>query len=331
MPLLEFFLKLGYQVEAINFSDREFQPTGKYDVIFDIYANLGRLAPISGKDTVKFLHCSGSDPYYQNAAELKRVAEVNQRRNGNYSPKRFIAEPELTYKSLDAADAVSLIGNEHTRRTYPEKYREKMELVTVSATENGLREKIFRMQVPKKREFLWFFGSGAVHKGLDLLLDVFARHSQLQLHIVGNISGERDFFELYKNELTATRNIHFHGFLLPTSRKFQVLLKDIFCFVAPSCSEGISPSVVTCLRMGLFPIISRDTGVTLPEGCGLTIENLTTDEIETHILTVMGMEDDQILHQTEQTQNDAWSRFSRSAFYSQMENFIVSKLALFQK
>jgi glycosyltransferase involved in cell wall biosynthesis len=326
--IADIFLKLGYQVEAINFSDRAFEPVGKFDVIFDIYANLGRLAPVLEKDTVKYLHCSGSDPYYQNAAELKRVLEVNRRRNGSYSPKRVIAEPEWTYKSLDAADACSLIGNEHTRRTYPEKYWQKMELVTVSASEIGAREKIFRNHVPEKREFLWFFGSGAVHKGLDLLLEVFAKHPQLQLHIVGNIASEKDFFEIYKKELTATENIHFHGFLLPTSRKFQGLLKDIFCFVAPSCSEGISPSVVTCLRLGLFPIISRDTGVTLPEGCGLMIENLTTAEIEKHILNVMGMEDDEILLQTHHTQDDAWSRYSRSAFYRQMESFIHRKLAM---
>lgn len=324
------FQSLGYQVEAIDFSDQEFMPSGKYDIVFDIFANLGRLAPLLGKDTIKFLHCTGSDPYYQNAAELERVTEVNQRRNGNYLPKRIIAEPERTHISLEAADVCSLIGNEHTRKTYPEKYWQKMELMTVSASEIGKLAKKIREQVPAKKEFLWFFGSGAVHKGLDLLLEFFADHPELQFHIVGNIAAENDFFELYKKELTETGNIHFHGYLLPTSSEFQLLLKDVFCFIAPSCSEAISASVVTCMQLGLYPIISRDTGVTLPEDSGLYIESLTTNEIEKLILMVIGMSDDELVYQIRKVQTYAILRFSRNAFRDQMKKFIVSALTQFR-
>lgn len=329
--IADIFQKLGYQVEAINWSDREFIPIGKYDVVFDIFANLGRLSSLLGRDTVKFLHCTGSDPYYQNAAEIKRVEEVNRRRNGNYVPKRVLAEPEWTYISLEAADACSLIGNEHTRSTYPEKYRKKMELVTVSASEIDDRGKKIRDHVPSKREFLWFFGNGVVHKGLDLLLEIFAAHPNLHLHIVGDVTAEEDFCEIYKKELTDTDNIHLHGYLFPTSVEFQSLLQDVFCFVAPSCSESISTAAVTCLQLGLYPILSRDTGVSLPTGCGLYIEKLTTDYIEKLVLAVMEMKDDEIIYQTRQTQEDALKRFSRKAFKDRMEKFIVNSLTQFGK
>jgi glycosyltransferase involved in cell wall biosynthesis len=237
----------------------------------------------------------------------------------------------MTYLSLEAADACSLLGNERTRETYPEKYWHKMELVTVSASEVGKQAKKMRESVPPKREFLWFFGSGAVHKGLDLLLEVFARHPELQLHVVGAIAPEEDFYELYKEELTATKNIHNHGYLFPSSAEFQGLLKDVFCFVAPTCSEGISPSVVTCLQLGLYPVISLDTGVTLPDGCGLYIESLTIDEVEKHVLAAMELKDDEIIHQVQKTQADALARFSRSAFKSQMEGFITRTLVRLER
>lgn len=324
------FTRLGYQVDAISWTDRTFTPSCNYDIVFDIFANLPRLVPLLGKDTIKLLHCTGSDPYYQNAAEMRRVADFNRRHQANYLPKRMIADPESTYLSLEMADACSLIGNEHTRDTYPEKYRSRMELVTVSASVIGKEAGIQRRTIPKGRSFLWFFGGGVVHKGLDLLIDVFARHPELRLHIVGNAEIEGDFFEIYRKELTATSNIRYHGFLLPTSHEFQELLEEVFCFVAPSCSEGISPSVATCLQLGLYPVISFDTGVSLPDNCGRYIKSLTTEEVERLVLSVMDMKDDDILHQIQQTQADALSRFSRSVFVSQMTGFIVGALSRFR-
>ena len=101
--------------------------------------------------------------------------------------------------------------------------------------------------------------------------------------------------------------------------------------MAPTCSEAISAAVVTCLHLGLYPIISRDTGITLPENCGLYIENLTTDELEKLILAVMEMKDDEILHQAQLTQMEALIKYSRSAFKDQMQNYIVNSLAQYRK
>jgi glycosyltransferase involved in cell wall biosynthesis len=126
-------------------------------------------------------------------------------------------------------------------------------------------------------------------------------------------------------------NIHYHGYLLPSSKKFQALLKDVFCFIAPSCSEGISPSVATCLQSGLYPIISHDTGIVLPGKCGLYIEELSTTEIEKLVLTVIAMKDFEIIHQVQMTQTDALHRFSRSVFQQQMEKFIINTLTKLKK
>ena len=318
------FNKLGYHVEAIDYNDRTFLPTRNYEIVFDIFENLGRWAPGLSESTIKLLHLTGSDPYYQNAAERKRVAEVKRRRKGNYSPKRMIAEPERTHISINAANACSLIGNEHTLRTYPKEFRHKIKLVTVSGSEI---EKIeIRDSIPGKREFLWFFGGGAVHKGLDLVLEVFFNHPHLILHVVGNITSEEDFMALYKKELLETPNIHFHGYLLPSSTKFKKILSNIFCFIAPSCSEGKSPAVVTCLQLGLFPIISRDTGIDLPINCGFYIEKLRIADIEKHVFAVMEMNDEDIISQIKQTQVAALLAYSKEKFNSEMEEFIIKAL-----
>jgi glycosyltransferase involved in cell wall biosynthesis len=321
------FANLGYVVEAIHWADQRFVPKRHYDIVFDICLNLGRLMPYFNKQVTKILHCTGSDPYYQNSAELRRVEAVNARRKGHYKPKRIVANPQLATYSLQVADACSLIGSEFTKMTYPEAFRSNITPVTVSASK--LDHEMIKSPsefVPEKREFLWFFGGGAVHKGLDLALEVFARNPDLTLNVVGNVAAEPDFMEMYKRELMHSPNIRYHGPLLPNSDNFKRIVHDTFCFVAPSCSEGLSPAVATCLQIGLYPLISRDTGVELPPGCGFYLETCSITEIEQAVLTSHQMDKTEIIRQTTATQTYALRQFSRENFRQRMQNFIFQTL-----
>ncbi|MBK8020933.1 MAG: glycosyltransferase [Chloroflexi bacterium] len=229
--------KLGYDVDAIDFDDTHFVPKREYDIVFDIYTNLHRLESRFSAQTIKLLHATGSDPYYQNAAELARINALNARRGSQCTPKRLIASPEQSRRAFEAADFCSLIGNSHTVSTYPEHIRSKMTCVPVSASQTGSRHKKRHEFVPEKREFLWYFGSGAVHKGLDLLLEVFAQNPGWTLNIVGYVNSEADFVETFWHELHNLPNIRNYDALRPDSDAFHAILKDVFCVVAPTCSE----------------------------------------------------------------------------------------------
>ena len=322
------FVDLGYELDAINWRDAHFVPTRRYDILFDIATNLARLSTGIDADTVRILHRTGSDPFYQNLAEKKRILEVNRRRDGSYVPKRAVKDPEMERESLRVAHACSLLGNEHTLNTYPKADRSKIQTVTVSASELGGSLKTHDGFVPKEREFIWFFGSGAVHKGLDLVLEAFARIPHLFLHIVGNALSERDFTDMYQHELQALPNIRYHGPLLPNSREFEELVRRVFCFVAPSCSEGISPAVATCLQIGLYPIISYDTGVSLPEGFGKYLPSLSVEEVEMAIFSVHRMSSAEITKQISETQKYALEQYSRKNFRLKMEDFILKTLSM---
>lgn len=321
------FTSLGYVVDAISWSDQQFVPTNQYDVLFDISINLQRLAPLLDRHTFKILHRTGSAAYYQNRAEMERVKALESRRKVLYSPKRLVAYPDLEWKSMQIADACSLLGSSYTLDTYREEFRHKIQLVTVSASKIGSSVKAEQDYVPTKREFLWFFGGGAVHKGLDLLLEVFARCRNYTLNIVGNPDSERDFLKVYAHELTELPNIKLHGYLKPDSARFKEIAKDVFCFIAPSCSEGVSPAVVTCMQIGLYPIISYDTGVSLPAGCGIYLETCSIEEIESAVLDAYQMSNANLVAQISQTQRYALSQFSKEKFRDEMESFIVKAIA----
>jgi glycosyltransferase involved in cell wall biosynthesis len=316
----------GYIVDGVHWNDHTFMPRQDYDIVLDIYVNLVRWLPALKPTTIKLLHCTGSDPYYQNMAELRRIEALTRRRAGLYVPKRMLAYPDRSRYALHWADACSLSGNEYTFGTYPAEYRAKMQLITLSASQLGRTIKSPDRLVPPEREFLWYFGSGAVHKGLDLVLEVFARHPEWVLNVVGPASEEPDFVALYSRELYELPNIHYHGRLRPSGEEFRAITSRSFCFIAPSCSEGTSSAVVTSLCVGLYPIISRDTGVTLPDGCGIYLETSSIDEIDQAATRVISLPDYTLAEQIAQAQAFAARTFSRERFRADMVEFLSGVL-----
>src|SRR5258708_37727719 len=97
---------------------------------------------------------------------------------------------------------------------------------------------------------------------------------------MGYPNTETDFDTLYETELYRTPSLRHHGSMTTDTRSFLAATSRCFAFVAPAASEGASTAVVTCLDLGLFPIVSRDVGVDLPDGCGIILETCEIDEVE---------------------------------------------------
>ena len=312
------FLERGFNVFAINWDDSSYEPERSHQVIFDLHTNLSRLADKLPR-AKKLLHITGSNPEYSNRRELERVDALNRRRKSDYAPKRQ-AEVASFLRSLEMADACSLIGTERTLSTFPEKYHQKITLVSVSGGRLW-RLKSQAEYVPPEREFLWFFGSGAVHKGLDLLLEVFAHRKDITLNVIGYVDNEKDFMDIYHKELKETPNIHYWGSRNPATKDFFQIARRCFCFIAPSCSESISTAAVTCMQLGLFPIASEDTGVLTNKGLGLRLKECSQEEIEASIDAAMMMSSKELEQRIHSSQSFALDSFSRRRFSEMMSSY----------
>lgn len=86
------FLKRGYVVDVINYTNTTFVPEERYDVIFSLRAELYRLvacAPNPSKSIIKIWHPNISSLEHNNRTELERIAALEARHPGAlYSPKR---------------------------------------------------------------------------------------------------------------------------------------------------------------------------------------------------------------------------------------------------
>ena len=200
-----------------------------------------------------------------------------------------------------------------------------MDLINVTSTKLRYR-KISKDYIPQKKRFLWFFPNGAVHRSLDILLEIFSANNDIYLDIVGSIDNEKDFFNAYRKELTEMPNIKYYGYQKTDSRSFKKIMKEVFCFIAPSCSEGMSSSVATCLTIGLYPILSRSTGITLPSDTGIYIDSNSKTDIKRAIYEAYNLNNEDIAKQITICQKFALEQFSRDRFIKNMTQFISKAL-----
>lgn len=319
--IVDIFLEMGYDVDAINYNNNNFIPSKKYNIIFDIHQNLARLGPLFPRTTINILHSTGSYPLYAANRELARVSNLMERKKKYYAPKR-ICETVYFKHSLEIANVCSLHGNAHTKNTFPVEYRDKITLIPVTYSLSVQKE----LNQPLGDEYLWFYGSGSVHKGLDILLDLFSQNQNYKLNIVGNVDYETDFMQIYKDELNNLPNIKYHGFIDPLSDQFKQIIQRCFAFIAPSCSESTSTAAVTCLNIGLYPIYSIDNGLTLPEDTGYLLENCSHDEILKAVKRVSGYSEKKIKDEIKAIRSFITKRHSRENFTEQMRNFLETAI-----
>ncbi len=319
------FAAMGYITDVIDWDNKAFIPKESYDVIFDIYSRFYEWKGLLNSNTKKLLHLTGSYPLYQNNAEKREAKKFEQRTGVRYLLKRQVSDVKAACESIKLANRCSLLGNKHTLLTYPSNLRSKIYTLPVSSSYLKFHKP--SKYVPNRYEFLWCFGSGAVHKGLDKTIEVFLQEKDIYLHIVGNVEDDAPFWKAYREKIEKSPNITYHGFLHPDSNELIKVVKRCFCFIAPSCSESMSTSVATCLEVGLYPIISKDTGISLPAGCGLYLDNLSINEIKAKIDELKSYSDVRITEEIKTIQTYALEEYSRKKFSKNIRNYLHEALS----
>jgi hypothetical protein len=312
------WIKQGYSVDIIDWDNSTFLPKKDYSFFIDIHSNMERIAPLLGKKCKKILHITGANWRFQNEAENKRLLALKERKGITLQPRRKVP-PSL---GIEYADCATILGNRFTQETFA--YSGKtLYPIPLSTTvqfpffENKEFDKI-------RKNFLWFGSSGMVHKGLDLVLDTFSELPEYHLTVCGPVDKESDFEKAYHKELYNTPNIHTLGSIDLTSDQFLKVVKENVALIFPSCSEGQSGSVITCLHAGLIPIISFESGVDIDD-FGILLKKCSIEEIKDSIKTVSSFSKDELKTMS----NNAW-KYARTNHtkdkFSESYNQFVNKM-----
>lgn len=307
------FQERGYDVDVIDFENNNFIPKKKYKFFLDVGTNIERLEKYLNKDCVKIFHATTSYFEFNNKRELERFANLRERRKVHLKPDRLLPES----RSENLSDIILLLGNGQTKSTYEFLHKEiytipLSSLLTFPFNENK------DIDLARKN-VVWISGAGLVHKGLDILLEAFAKIPDYKLHLVGK-TNDKDFLEIYKNEISLP-NIINHGFLDLSGESFNKILGQSLFVVSASCSEGQSGSVIMGMHGGLIPIITKETGIDVFD-FGLNFKDDTIDTVINTFTDLKNYSNQTLRTMSRKSHSYVNQNHTREKFRNEFENFV---------
>jgi glycosyltransferase involved in cell wall biosynthesis len=178
-----------------------------------------------------------------------------------------------------------------------------------------------------RMRFFFFASRDQVAKGLDILLEVFVRHPELELFVCSAFRKEPAFVHCYRRELFHTPNIHAIGLVAVNSEQFYDLTTRTGHVIHPSCSDATPGSVVQCMHTGLIPMVTKECGMEL-EGVGTLFADDSPSTIEQAIVEAAARPEEWYAYQARKTRQLAVEAYSEEAFIGRWKE-IAKSLASF--
>jgi glycosyltransferase involved in cell wall biosynthesis len=307
--------ELGYVVDIINWDDtRPIQ--GEYDlVIFHGGKNFEQIKKLNKPNNKLVYYSTGSYWQYHNTQEQKRLDYFHLRHNKKYKLDREIQDAEEDANT--SADAIIALGNQDTASTYA-KFKHVYNLEGASMPIANPRS--IQGTETDNIGFLFMAGPGNLHKGLDIILDAWAKlPKNLHLHIITYL--DDDFVDYYRNQLYDSPNIHTHGYVMQRSEQYYDIIKDCQFSVLLSCSEGSPGSVIESMHQGLIPIISRESHVNI-DNHGYVLKKNNMEELEDLILSLSSLKQREIVKSQQELRDWTQKEFTVQKYEQELIKII---------
>jgi hypothetical protein len=278
------FNNLGFIVDVVDYRFKGKINYSNYSLLFGFGNVLENSFYEKKFEGTRVVYGTGSHFNFQNTRTTFRLFNFYEKYKKLFpGGARFAANKHPLQWSF--FDYLFLLGNEFTAKTY-QKNNNNISLLPVSFinTNTFKIEDIYQKKEDAMKNFLYFSGSGCLHKGLDLLFEYFSKNQKLKLHVCGLNKADQEIFDYLFEYYGFPGNIQNYGFVNLNSNIFkELMLTCSFCLL-PSCSEGQSSAVVNLMANGaLVPIVSPQVG--LPSACPSIVigKELTFEDIESAI------------------------------------------------
>ncbi|MHB8276117.1 MAG: glycosyltransferase [Candidatus Humimicrobiaceae bacterium] len=313
------FLDEGFNVDVINWDNKDFLPKLDYKVFIDIHSNMERISQYLNKNCIKILHITGAHWIYQNYKEYQRLIDIRKVKNVALIPRR-ITPPS---QGIEFADIATTIGNEFTVSTFEYSHKAVHRIpISSSVLFDFPEDKNFEKC---RKSFLWFGSTGLVLKGLDIVLGAFKKLPDFKLFVCGPIKEENDFEKAFFKELYETDNIFTLGWVDLESAKFKELYESCIGIVYPSFSEGGGGSVINCMQAGLIPIISKESSVDIGE-FGFLIEEISVDSIVNIVQKISSLDGVELKLRSKKTWEYVRRVHTKDNFAKEYKKFVKENL-----
>lgn len=259
----------------------------------------------------KAIFYTTENPYYVSfERETERLRYLKERTGRSFHLERT----GVYYKKDDEKKADCIVSLGDTE--YLKHLNVPVQRVWPSALKNPTFQLDFSEK--KKENFLVYGVDGFVHKGNDILIEIFQNHPEWQLYLCGARGAEKAKEAGY--DLPA--NVHACGFVDTESETFNKLAAKCYYLLLPSCSEGVPTSVLTGLRHGILPIVTKGNGLDeLPQFCRY-FEDYHIASVEATIQRAVEESEERLMEQGRAAMEYADAHFTLEAFTGQMRTVL---------
>lgn len=311
--------ELGYELDIISWDNTEFIPTRKYDlVVFHGGKNFDKIFPVLAKKTRIIHFLTGSHWLFNNKREDTRRSDFKKRHGVAVQRDRYIADSEDDVNNT--AEGIIVLGDPSMKDTY--KGYEKVMTINNASFYDPHFDSVDKDYEAARKNFLFFAGSGNIHKGLDLVIDSFVG---LKEHLYIMTVPDTEVLNVFEKELKLP-NIHLVGEVPMRTKKFYEVVDKCAFVILPSCSEGQAGSVVECMNQGLIPIVSKETRLDAKK-YGVVLEKSTIPEIKKSVTKMAALEPGLIKNLAQKTRKVAMTQHSPQQFRKNLKSSIIHILS----
>lgn len=273
--------ELGYTVDMVDFRDQTFEPTRRYDLFVGHGAYNFESITTRLQGSPKIVNYSTGcywKAFIQQSQERYnrfREATGNHVKDGRHV--RAIHNEE--FASIQA-DLVICLGKQ-TAKSY-----EQVARSVIAINNAGYADQSFDPTAQDfeagRRNFIYFAGTGNVQKGLDLLIEAFAKMPDLNLFIYSPI--EPEVRRGYKRELLRS-NIHYVHHYRFFPKLYSRLFRSAIFTLYAGFNSGQSTALIGSLALGMIPVVNRESDIDIGD-FGQLIEASAVNDIITAITEI---------------------------------------------
>lgn len=310
--------ELGYVVDIIHFQNNKWKPRMKYDFVISHGGTVpSTLYPILPKHTKKLYFATGRYWEKANIAAAQRMFNFTMKTGFMLSPERNVADNEEY--AIKNSDGIICLGNKNLE----DEYREFNG--NVKSINNGVfpLANSQRPKVEKSKDIIFLAGRGNIHKGLDLLIDVFSSQTEFTLHVCQHI--DEEFSRIMAPAIKNCKNIIIHNFVKMRSPKFMSIAETCSYAILPTCSEGQPGSILECMLYGLVPIIPKEANIDF-DSFAINIQSLDSHGVKMCLDEISNLSDEDYANRSARAIECCKEDYSEQAFKNNFRDAIQSVL-----
>jgi len=323
----EIFHKNGYQVDVAEYMSQDSIDYDQYEVVYGFGYPLERAFYSDCAEKIKKIYYStGCCNFYQNKNTALKILKFQKEKHKIIPQSGRLVYHFWTLQFI-MPDLNVCLGNQFVSNTYleinPDLNIRTLLIFYWDVYDIDLSQKDFQ---EAKKHFLWFGSEGLLHKGLDILIDIFSKRDDIFLHICGASKSEKKFFEYYQPIIDKSNNIIEHGFLDISSDNFKEIM-DLCAFCCfPSVSEGgAAASVNVMANGGLIPIASKSSGVDI-EDFGFVFEDIDEKVIVEMINQALSLSDTELYEKSNFVKTSVRECYTYENYKKNLTDIILSEL-----